>query len=69
MDEELKGIIAKFADSGWDLIAEPSKRWLSGGCKKEELLAAVALADAECGSCGCEFDPLYKKILAAKALL
>jgi len=69
MNEELRGIIVKFAESGWDLIAEPSKRWLNGECKKEELLAAVAQADEECGSCGCEFDPLYKKILAAKALL
>ncbi len=69
MNEELKGILEKFAGSGWDLIAEPSKRWLSGGCEKEELLAAIARADEECGSCGCEFDPLYKKVLAAKALL
>lgn len=69
MNEELRGIMEKFAESGWDLIAEPSKRWLNGACEKEELLAAVSQADEECGSCGCELDPLYKKVLAAEALL
>jgi hypothetical protein len=28
-----------------------------------ELVAAVKKADNECGSCGCEFDPLYKRAL------
>ncbi|MGI6192596.1 MAG: hypothetical protein ACOYI3_03395 [Christensenellales bacterium] len=67
--EELKAILEKFAGCGWDLIAEPAKKWLDGGKNKEELLQAVAQADRECGSCGCEFDPLYKKVLAAEALL
>ncbi|MGI6151112.1 MAG: hypothetical protein ACOYIR_04070 [Christensenellales bacterium] len=69
MKGELREIIAKFAESGWELIAEPSKRWLNGDCSKEELLKAVSQADRECGNCGCEFDPLYKKVLGSQALL
>jgi len=67
--QEIREIIETFASSGWDLIAEPAKRWLDGECAKEELLRAVKQADAECGSCGCAFDPLYKKVLAAGDLL
>ncbi|NLO48705.1 MAG: hypothetical protein GX111_10360 [Clostridiales bacterium] len=61
--DELTKIISKFAESGWDLIAEPSKAWLSGGKNAEELIAAIKQADNECGSCGCEYDPLYKRAL------
>lgn len=67
--EELKVILKKFAESGWDLIAIPSKAYLSGNGTKEKLIEAVEQADKECGSCGCEFDPLYKKCLELKALL
>ena len=28
-----------------------------------ELIKAVEQADKECGNCGCEFDPLYKRAL------
>jgi hypothetical protein len=28
-----------------------------------ELLQAIEQADKDCGSCGCDFDPLYKKVL------
>jgi hypothetical protein len=63
---ELTGILAKFAESGWDLIVEPSKAWLAGRGDKTELVAAIEQADSECGSCGCEFDPLYKRALALK---
>ena len=62
---ELTGIVAKFAESGWDVIDAPAKAWLGGqtdGAKKD-LIAAVEKADVECGSCGCEMDPLYKKAL------
>ena len=65
--DELVAIITKFAESGWDLIDAPSKAWLSSmndGKVKTELLSAIQKADKECGSCGCEFDPLYKKALA-----
>lgn len=69
-DNELVSIITKFAESGWDVIDAPSKAWLAqnealGGSEavKEELIRAVEKADLECGSCGCEFDPLYKKAL------
>ena len=68
---ELIGILEKFAESGWDLIDAPAKAWLtanSGNGADENttitLIKAIEQADAECGSCGCEFDPLYKKALA-----
>ncbi|QHQ62907.1 hypothetical protein Ana3638_20750 [Anaerocolumna sedimenticola] len=69
-DEELINIITKFAESGWSVIDEPSKVWLNANNNDEvsekvttELIAAVEKADNECGSCGCEFDPLYKRAL------
>ncbi len=63
--EELKGIVTKFAESGWDLIDAPSKVWLGGEtpANRAELVTAVEKADAECGSCGCDMDPLYKRAL------
>lgn len=67
--EELKEIIEKFAGSGWDLIAIPSKAYLDGTGTKEDLIKAVEQADKECGCCGCEFDPLYKKCLENRELL
>lgn len=61
--EELNQILTKFAESGWDLIAFPSKLWLEGNGDKDRLIAAIKQADKECGSCGCEFDLLYKRAL------
>ena len=66
--EELKGIMEKFASSGWDVIAGPATAWLSGNADKQALIAAIEQADRECGTCGCEFDPLYKRALALKDL-
>lgn len=60
---ELKSIMEKFANSGWELIAVPAKQWLNGKGDKETLISAIKQADNECGSCGCEFDPLYKRAL------
>lgn len=63
---ELIKIIEKFSDSGWDLIDMPSKKWLTDNKSSNataELIKAVEQADKECGSCGCEFDPLYKRAL------
>ena len=60
---ELTRILEKFAGSGWDLISIPSKDWLDGKGNKDELAAAIKQADKECGSCGCEYDPLYKRAL------
>ena len=66
-NQELNGIITKFAECGWDLIDAPAKAWLSSkeksGEVKNKLIAAIKQADVECGSCGCEMDPLYKKAL------
>lgn len=60
---ELKTIMQKFASSGWDLIAIPAQQWLDGNVDKAALIAAIEQADKECGSCGCDFDPLYKRAL------
>jgi len=64
--EELIGILTKFSQSGWDLIAMPAKAWLSGDDNIDELVKAIEQADSECGSCGCEYDPLYKRALELK---
>lgn len=61
--EELKKILKKFLDSGWDLISVPSQGYLVGEVSRETLLEAVKQADEECGSCGCELDPLYKRCM------
>ena len=61
--EELKTIMQKFVASGWDLIAIPAQQWLDGKSDKEFLISAIKQADEECGSCGCELDPLYKRAL------
>ena len=64
LDMELLDILEKFAECGWDLIDAPSKKWIeSAGANTAELIAAIEDADAQCGSCGCEFDPLYKRAL------
>ena len=67
--EELIQIMTKFSESGWDLIDTPSKSWLEGKGDTSKLIAAIEQADKECGSCGCDFDPLYKRALSLKELL
>ena len=67
--EEFTAILEKFANSGWDLIAIPSKAYLEGSGSKEDLFKAIEQADQECGSCGCAYDALYKKCLAMKTLV
>ena len=61
---ELKPIMEKFAASGWERIAAPARAWLEGRADHDALVAAIRQADQECGSCGCELDPLYKRALA-----
>ena len=61
--EELRSIMEKFAASGWDLISVPAQQWLDGKFDREAFISAVKQADRECGSCGCEMDPLYKRAL------
>ena len=68
-NDELKIILEKFAASGWELIAFPAKMYLQGDGTKEDLIAAIEQADRECGNCGCEFDPLYKRFFELKNLL
>ena len=60
---ELHEIMTAFADSGWELIAKPAAAYLSGEYDREALIAAIRQADAECGSCGCSFDAMYKRAL------
>jgi len=65
-NQELAEIVTKFAGSGWDVIVGPSQAWLSDrddATARTTLVAAVKEADTLCGSCGCEFDPLYKRAL------
>lgn len=64
--DELIGILTKFSQSNWDLIAMPAKAWLSGDNNGDDLVKAIEQADSECGSCGCEYDPLYKRALQLK---
>lgn len=59
--EELEAIMQKFAASDWDLIAVPAQEWLDERADKDTLVSAIKQADKECGSCGCELDPLYKE--------
>jgi len=47
---ELVQIVEKFADSGWDLIDAPSKKWLASQGSADrtvELLKAVEQAEKE----------------------
>ena len=62
-NEELIEIITKFSESGWDVIDSISQSWLNAENNSNELISAITQADTECGSCGCEFDPLYKRAL------
>lgn len=61
--EELKTIMEKFVSSGWDLISIPAQNWLDGKADRDDLISEIKQADSECGSCGCELDPLYKRAL------
>lgn len=61
--EELKVIMEKFVESGWELISIPAQQWLEGKANTESLILAIKQADKECGSCGCDLDPLYKRAL------
>lgn len=67
--EELIQIMKRFAASSWDMLARPAQDWLDGTGDKGELITAIAAADRECGSCGCEFDPLYKRALELQELI
>ncbi|HIW57907.1 MAG TPA: hypothetical protein H9685_07015 [Firmicutes bacterium] len=60
---ELRIIMEKFADSGWELISVPANEYLNGDVDRERLLSALRQADAECGTCGCELDPLYRRAI------
>ena len=72
---KLMKIIEQFAKCEYDVINTVSVKWLEsmndGEASKaaaNDLEAALLKADEECGSCGCEFDALYKQALAMKDL-
>lgn len=67
--KELYGIIEKFSESEYELINIPSRSYLYQNGDKQRLIAAIEQANKECGSCGCEFDPLYKRALELKHLM
>lgn len=60
---ELRGIMEKFALCGWDLICGPAQQWLNGEIDNATIVPVIQEADKQCGSCGCEFDSLYKRAL------
>lgn len=62
-NHEFREILTRFAGSDWELIAGPSRDWLAGTGDIAALVAAIRQADAVCGACGCDFDPLYKRAL------
>ena len=47
MDLELKGILIKFSESGWDLIDSLSKEYLDNEKNKEQLIEAINIADQQ----------------------
>ena len=77
--ERLADIMKKFAEAdlpaAWGL-KEAAAEWLEGKDNAEaskaaaaKLVPALEKAVAECGSCGCEFDALYKEALKDKDML
>lgn len=65
-NKRLDEILTQFSKSGWDLIDSPAKNWLNNKSDSEatkKLTAAIKQAKDECGSCGCEMDPLYAEAL------
>lgn len=63
-EHELRGILKRFSDSGWELLSAPASAYLSGEDCLDELIASVSQASEECGTCGCEYDALYERFFA-----
>lgn len=68
-EHELRTILQRFAGSGWELIAAPATDYLNGEDCTDRLISAVERANEECGSCGCEYDALYVRLLELKNAL
>ena len=69
-NKRLVEILTQFAECGWDVIDSPAKNWLGNKTDAEatkKLTAALKQAKEECGSCGCEMDPLYAEALTLLA--
>lgn len=61
---ESQAILSWFSQCCWPLLATASQDYLAGKIDKAALLEVMKEADCQCGSCGCEFDALYKKVIA-----
>ena len=68
-EHELRSILKRFADSEWELISAPASAYLSGEDCNDWLISAVEQANEECGSCGCEYDAMYRRFLELKGVL
>ena len=68
-NKRLTEILTQFAECEWDVIDGPAKDWLkTKDCEAtKKLTAALKQAQSECGSCGCEMDPLYAEALGLLA--
>ena len=65
-NQRLTDLVKQFAECGWDVVDAPAKKWLSvTDCcdTNKELITALEQADKDCGSCGCDMDPMYKEAL------
>ena len=58
---ELRTIVQKFAQSGWNLLEGVCTEWLDGKRSDIELYEVIKLAEDECGDCGCEFDEINQQ--------
>jgi hypothetical protein len=68
-EQELRSIIKRFAESEWELISAPAIAYLSGEDCNDWLVSAIEQANEECGSCGCDYDELYRRFLELKYAL
>lgn len=44
-------------------VCGPAQQWLDGEIDNGTIIRVIQEADKQCGSCGCEIDPLYKRAL------
>lgn len=58
-ESELNALLGKELYGVWKALCAA----IDEKADRDGLIGAIKQADAECGSCGCEFDPLYKRAL------
>ncbi len=57
-------LLKAFAQSGWEQLETPARRYLLEGSGLQELVKAVEGAVETCGTCGCHLDRIYPQFLA-----